>query len=127
MNTEQCVPAQYFHIPVVDVEGVMRDRGCGVDWRFVIRGVCDGEVGETGDAYGRRSGNRSYRDYIYFWGSDRIGWRGLGLGNLRFGVSTRESQGCDDRGCSGVSLAFSFLFPGREYRWRREAFPATIP
>ena len=105
----------------------MRNYGCGVDWRFVIRCVCDGEVGETGDAYGWRLGNWSCGDYVYFWGGDRIGWRRLRLGDLRFGVSTSESQGCDDRSCSRVSPACSCLFPSREYRWKREALPAAAP
>ena len=91
VDTEQRIPAQHFHIPILEVEGVMGSRISGVDWRrFVIRGVRDGEVGETGDAYGWRFGGRSYRDCFYFWGSDQIGWRGLRFGVLRFGIPTRE-------------------------------------
>ena len=66
VDTEERVPAQYFNVPVVEVEGFMRSRGRGVDrkivirsiWdrgidgRFIIGGICDGEVGQSGDAGG---------------------------------------------------------------------------
>ena len=44
VDAEQRIPAQHFHIPVLEVECIMRNHGCEVDWRFVIRGVRDGEV-----------------------------------------------------------------------------------
>ena len=60
------------------------------------------------------------------WGGDRFGWRGLRLRDLRFEVSIRKSQGCDDWDCSGVFLIRQFWLPGREYRWRREIIPPTL-
>ena len=129
VDAEQRVPAQHFYVSVLEVEGVMRSHGCGVDWRFLIRGVRDCEVGETGDAYGRGLSNGSYGDCVYFWSDDRTEWgrRWLGLKDLRFGIPARESQGCGDRSGSGVSLTCSFLFHRREYRRRREALPAAVP
>ena len=67
MDTEESVPAQYLDISVVKVEGFMRSRGRGVDrkivirsiWdrgvdgRFIIGGICDGEVGQSSEAGGR--------------------------------------------------------------------------
>ena len=74
VNTEQCIPAQRFHVSVLDVEGVMKNHRWGVDWRFVIRGICDGEVGETGDVYGWRLSSGSRGDWVHFWSDDRIEW-----------------------------------------------------
>jgi hypothetical protein len=54
VDTEQCVPAQHFHVPVLEVEGLMRGYGRGVDGRLVIRSICDREVGQSGDADGWR-------------------------------------------------------------------------
>ena len=82
MDTEERVPAQHFHIPILEVETLMGsyssgiggklvikhvcDRGVdrkivirriwnrGVDGSLIIGGVCDCEVGESGDAGGRR-------------------------------------------------------------------------
>ena len=127
MDTEQRIPAQHFHISILEVEGVMRSHGCGIDRGFVGGGVCNGEVWETSDADGRRLGNGSYGDRVHFWGGDWIEWRGLRLGDPKFDVSTRESKGCDNWSCSRASLVYPFLFPGREYRWRREALPAATP
>ena len=73
MDTEECVPAQYFDVPVIKVEGFMWGRGRGVDRKFIIRsiwdrgvdgrlvigGICDGEVGQRGDAGGRRMSDGS--------------------------------------------------------------------
>ena len=50
----------------------MRSHGCGVDWGFVVRGVCNGKVEDTGDAHGRRLGNGGYGDRVHFWGGDLI-------------------------------------------------------
>ena len=71
VDAEQRVPTQHFHTPIIEVESVMRSHGCGVGWRFIIRGVRDGEVGETGDADRRRLGNGSYGGCFYFWSGDR--------------------------------------------------------
>ena len=68
MDTEESVPAQHFRVPVLKVEGVVWNYGRGVDERFVIgrifergvggssaiRSIGDREVGERGDADGRR-------------------------------------------------------------------------
>ena len=68
MDTEERVPAQYFDVPVVEAEGFVRSRGRGVDWKIVIRsicdrgvdgkliigGICDGEVGQSGNVDGWR-------------------------------------------------------------------------
>ena len=73
VDTEERVPAQYFDIPVVKVEGFVRSRGRGVDGKIVIRsicdrgvdgkliirGICDGVVGQSGDAGGRRMSDGS--------------------------------------------------------------------
>ena len=58
VDTEQRVPAQYFDVPIVKVEGFMRSCGRGVDGRFVVRGICD-EVGQSGSAGGRRMSDGS--------------------------------------------------------------------
>ena len=71
VNTEECVPTQHFHAVVFEVEGLMRDYCSGVDRKVVIRGIrdrgvdgrliigsiCDREVGQSGDADGRRLGD----------------------------------------------------------------------
>ena len=63
MDTEECVPAQHFHVPVLEVEGLMRSRGrrvdgkliargaqdCGVGGGLVVGGIWDREVRESGD------------------------------------------------------------------------------
>ena len=127
MNAEQYVPAQYFHIPILEVEGVMMSHGCGVGWGFVVGGVRNGEIGETGDAYGRRLGEGSYGDCVCFWNGDWIKWRWLGPRDLRFEILTRKSQGCDNWSRSGIFLIFWFQLPDCECRWGREALPAAIP
>ena len=68
VDAEECAPAQRFHVPVLEVEGLMWSYGRkvdenlligsiwdrGVDGGFVVRGVCNREVGESCDADGRR-------------------------------------------------------------------------
>ena len=79
MNTEEYVPAQHLDVPVLEVEGTMRSYGrrvdgilvietviesvCdrGVDGRLAIRGICDGEIGQGGDADGRGLSDRGDR------------------------------------------------------------------
>jgi hypothetical protein len=41
VDTEEYVPAQHFHVPVVEVEGLMENYGRGVDERLVRRRTCD--------------------------------------------------------------------------------------
>ena len=50
MDTEEGAPTQHFHVPIVEVEGVMGSYGRGVGESLVIRSICDGEVGQTGNA-----------------------------------------------------------------------------
>ena len=66
MDAEECIRAQHFHVPVLDVEGVMlsyrrgvdkklfvRSIRCrGVDGKFVVGSIGGGEVGQGGDADG---------------------------------------------------------------------------
>ena len=109
MNTEECVPAQHFCVPVFEVEGLMRSRGCevsgklivrnlrvrGVSGRFVIGGICDGEVGQSGNTDGRRvsDGNDGRRrNRVWLSNGDRFEWRGLG--DLRFEVLIGKPKGC---------------------------------
>ena len=109
MNTEECVPAQHFCVPVFEVEGLMRSRGCevngklivrslrvrGVSGRLVVGCICNGEVGQSGNADGWRVSNGSdgrRRNRVRFSNGDRFEWRGLG--DLRFEVLIRKPKGC---------------------------------
>ena len=105
----------------------MRGHGCEVDWGFIVGLVRDGEIGETGDAYGWRLGNRSHGDCVYFWGGDRIERRGLRRGDLRFEICTWKSQRCDDGSRGGILLTCRFRLADCECRWGREALPIAIP
>ena len=98
----------------------------GVAGRFVIRSTCDGKFGQSGDTYGWGVGGGNYGTWVCLWGNDRFGWRELRPRDLRFEVSTRKTQGCDDGSRSVVSLVRWFGLPSREYRWRRETFPPTL-
>jgi len=50
MDAEQRVATQHFNVPVLEVEGIVRGYGRGVDSRLVVGGICSGEVGQAGDA-----------------------------------------------------------------------------
>ena len=50
VDTEEGIRTQHFHIPILEVEGVMGGYGRGIGERFVIGGICDCEVGQTGHA-----------------------------------------------------------------------------
>jgi len=128
VDPEQCVPAQYFHVSVFEVEGIVGGYGRGVDGKFVIGSICDREVGYSGDADGWRASGGGRGSGVCLWGSDEFEWREMRVRNLRFEVSLRKSQGCGNRSCTGVLLAPTsrFRFPGFECR-RREIFPATVP
>jgi len=97
----------------------------GVDGRLIVGSVRDCEIGERGNADGRR------RDEGSNWRFENCGWlwNGRGLGELRFGISVGKSEGCGNGCCSGVSLVRANLFglPGREHRWGRETLPTTLP
>jgi len=77
VDTEQRVPAQYLHVPVLDVEGPVGSYGRGVDGRFVVGSICDCEVGQSGDADGRRLDDGGHKNRFWLWGSVGFGWRGL--------------------------------------------------
>jgi len=63
-DTEECIPAQHFHVPVIEIEGLMWNYGCGVNeglileggvrGRLIIGSICGREVGQSGDADGWR-------------------------------------------------------------------------
>ena len=40
-DAKECVPAQHFNVPVVEVECFMRNYGRGVDKRLVIGSICE--------------------------------------------------------------------------------------
>ena len=144
VDTEECVPAQHFSVSVLEIEGFVWSCSRGIGWklvigsfcggrvdgRFIIIGVRDREVRQSGDAGGRRLGDgysRRWMNCARFWGGDQLRWRGLG--DLRFEIPVRKSKGCDNGGCGGISLAWGDqVWPrGREYGWGREALPATLP
>ena len=149
MDAEERVSAQDFDIPVIEVKRLMRGytRGVderlvvgriwyrGVDGRLVIRTICDGEVGESGDTGGRglsgdaggwRPRDRGWRGCVLLWGCERIEWRGLG--DLMFEVSARKSERRGDRSRSRVPLAriSRFWLPRCKCRRRREPLPAAF-
>ena len=64
MNAEQCVPAQHFDVPVLDMEGLMERYGREVDGRLVIRMIRDREVGQSGNVGGRGLGEGRYRNGV---------------------------------------------------------------
>jgi hypothetical protein len=144
VDTEQCIPTQHFNVPVLEVEGLV--LGCGrgviegrlvvrnisdrsVDGKLVIGSICDREVGQGGNAEGRRMRSRRCRDHsVWLWDGGRFEWKRL-RNLLRFGISAWKSQGCGNGSCSGVFLVRTsrLWFTGSEHGWRREALPATPP
>jgi hypothetical protein len=141
VDTEQRIPAQHFHVPVLEVECLMPGcghgvidgrpvvRNTGVDGRLVIGSICDREVGQGGNAEGRRMSSRRCRDHsVRLRDGDRFEWKRM-RNLLRFGISAWMSQGCGDGSCGGVFLvrACRLWFTGSEYGWWREALPATPP
>jgi len=66
VDTEEGVPTQHFHVSIIEVKCLVRSHCRGVDERlvvrsvckrgtvgmFVIRSICDREVGQSGDADG---------------------------------------------------------------------------
>jgi hypothetical protein len=72
VDTEQCILVQRFHVPVLEVEGLVQggDRGV-VDGRLVIRSISDREIGQSGNADGRRLSGRRRRNHdIWLWSGD---------------------------------------------------------
>ena len=49
VDTEQRVAAQYFNVPILEVEGAMVGYCRGIKGRLVVRGIRDGEIREGGD------------------------------------------------------------------------------
>ena len=78
MDAEQRVATQHFNVTVLEIEGVVggygrrvergpiirsiRDRGA--NGRLAIRGICNREVGQTGDADGWRLSDGSDGNYL---------------------------------------------------------------
>jgi hypothetical protein len=87
VDAEQCVLTQHFHVPIMEVEGLVWGCGRGVIDRMpVIGGIGNREVGQSCDADGRRmSGRRSGNPGVWLWGGDRFEWRRLR--DLGFGIS----------------------------------------
>ena len=77
VDTEERVPAQDFDIPIFEVEGVMRGYGRGVGGRLVIRGIRNREIGEGGNADGRRLDCRRCRNCFWLRCGNRFGNRVL--------------------------------------------------
>jgi len=85
VDTEEGVLAQHFHVPVLEVEGLMPGRYHWVNGGLVGRGSANGgviirriwdcEVGQGGDADGRRLSNGAgggFGSRVLFWNGDRF-------------------------------------------------------
>ena len=94
MDPEECVPAQYFDVPVLEVEGFMWGYGRRIDGRLVIRNICGREIGKSGNADGRRPSGRRRRNRSNLWSNDRFEWRGLR--DMGFEICVWETQSCSD-------------------------------
>jgi len=103
----------------------MEGYGRRVDGGLVVRGICDCEVGQSGDADGRRVSDRRSRNRVRLRGRDWFGWRGL----RRFYISVGKSQGCGNWSRSGIILVHAGLlwFSCGEYRWGRKTLPVMLP
>ena len=125
VDAEGRVTTQHFHVSVLEIEGFVWNHGHGVDGELLVRGICDGganggvvignvcgrEVGESGDADGRRvsdGGDRGCRNYVRLWDGDRFELRRLR--GARFGISVGKPERCDDGSCSGVFLVRASRF-----------------
>ena len=84
VNTEEGVSTQNFHVPILKVEGAVGSYDRGVCGRLVIRSICNGEVGQSGNADGRRLGDGGFGGCFSLRDGDRFERRGLK--DLRFGV-----------------------------------------
>ena len=62
VDTEEGVRTQHFHVPILEVEGVMRGYSRGVGEKLVIGSICNGEVGQTGNADGWGLGEGGFGD-----------------------------------------------------------------
>jgi hypothetical protein len=82
VNTEESVPAQDFDVPIFEVEGVMGGYSSGVGGMLVIRGIRNREIGEGGNADGRRVGYGRRRNCFGLWYDNRFWYRVLK--DLRF-------------------------------------------
>ena len=72
---EQDVVTQHFDVPVLKVEGVMGMYSRGFEGRLVVKGVCDREVGQSGDADGWGLWNKRSRDCARLWRDGWFEWR----------------------------------------------------
>jgi len=140
VDTEEGVPAQHFHVPILEVEGFMQSRyrwvngrlveKGGVDGGLIIRRICDREVGQSGNADGWRLSSRAdgrFGSRVLFRNGDLFELEGSG--SLRFEISVGRSEGCGNGSCRGTFLVRDGLLrlPGLEYGWGREAIPTTLP
>ena len=85
VDTEERVPAQDFDVPIFEVEGVMGGYCHGVGGRLVVRGIRNREIGEGGNADGRRLGYGRCRNCFWLRCGNRFGNRVLM--DLRFETS----------------------------------------
>ena len=89
MDTEERLPTQPFHVPVLEVEGLMPNYsrgvdkklvvrsifGYGIDERFIIVGICDREIGQSSDADGWRLSDGSFWCCTWAWVAGRSEWK----------------------------------------------------
>ena len=68
VDTEECVSAQHFRVPVLEVEGFMWGCGRGVRWKLVIGSVCDGGVDGRFVVRGIRDREVGETSYADGWG-----------------------------------------------------------
>ena len=45
VDAKQCALTQHFNVPVLEVERIMGGHSRGIVWSVIVRGVCNGEVG----------------------------------------------------------------------------------
>ena len=73
VETEEGVPAQHFDVSILEEEGVMGRYCCRVDGGLVVRSVYHREVGQSGNANGRRVSDGGF---VKFWfPGGEYGWR----------------------------------------------------
>ena len=102
VDTEEGVRTQHFHVPILEVEGAVGGYDSGAGGRLVIRSICNGEVGQSGNADGRGLGDGGFGGCFGLRGGDRFERRALR--DLRFGVYVWQSQRCGYGSCNGIFL-----------------------
>ena len=144
VDAKKRVSAQHFHIPILEVEGFVRDRGRWVDRNlinggnrlnrrveggFVIRRIGSCEVGERGDADRRRlcgGCDGRFEGCGWFWDGGRFEWGRWG--DMRLVICGTKPKGCGDGSCGGVFLVSTgwFGLSSREYARVSENFPTAL-